>query len=101
VWWNYIGLGIAAIGKLPALFFAVDSELMRSLSQLYERTIRLEIRSRGTEIEDVNAADSVVAAAAAATAVTVAKSSVPMESNRWRLCDKYAEKPKDVNDKNY
>jgi hypothetical protein len=40
--------GIAAIGKLLALFFAVDSELMRSLLQLYERTIRLEIRSKGT-----------------------------------------------------
>jgi len=48
VWWNYIGLGTAAIGKLQALFFAVDSELMRGLLQLYERTIRLEIRSRGT-----------------------------------------------------
>jgi len=48
VWWNYVSLRIAAIGKLQALFFAVDSELMRSLLQLYERTIGLEIRSGGT-----------------------------------------------------
>ena len=46
----------------------------------------------------MNAADSVAAARE-----TVASNSVPktVESNRWRQCDKYAEKPNDVNDKNY
>jgi len=45
----------------------------------------------------MNAADSVAATAT----VTVASNSVTMESNRCSYCDKYAEKPNDVNDKNY